>query len=58
MKLGLKDMKKAYKNVNIDKIEVFFFPPIIQIVLGSLRFFLFHHNLIEQVKSPDWGMEY
>lgn len=23
MKLGLKDMKKAYKKVNIDKIEVF-----------------------------------
>lgn len=22
MKTGLKDMKKAYKNVNIDKIEV------------------------------------
>lgn len=23
MKVGLKDMKKAYKNVKIDKIEVF-----------------------------------
>lgn len=23
MKIGLKDMKKAYKNVKIDKIEVF-----------------------------------
>lgn len=53
MKLGLKDMKKAYKHVNIDKIEVSPPPPIIQIVLGSLRFFLFYHNLFEQVKSPD-----
>lgn len=35
MKIGLKDMKKAYKNVKIDKIEVFV--SRIQIILSLLE---------------------
>lgn len=52
MKVGLKDMKKAYKNVKIDKIEVFFFSTI-RIVLCPLRRFIFHRLLFERVKSTD-----
>lgn len=35
MKVGLKDMKKAYKNVKIDKIEVFLFQLFFNFLLHS-----------------------
>lgn len=36
MKTGLKEMKKAYKNVKIDKIEVFFHNYSCTLIVGTL----------------------